>query len=173
MGILCAFPGGVGRGEAGMTIRGLRAEDRGAVDEALSLCGAFSQVEIRVALEMFDLGIAGEYSLLGIETSGILRSYACFGKASLTLRSWYLYWICVHPDVAGTGVAQALERAVADSVRRAGGDKLVLEASGRPDQERARRFYQRAGFNVAGRIPNFYGPGDDCVIYCKPLEAAS
>ena len=67
----------------------------------------------------------------------------------------------------GTGVGQALERSVENSVRHMGGERLVLETSGRPDYERSRRFYERAGFTVHGRIPDFYKPGDDCIIYCK------
>ena len=156
-----------------MTARRLTADDRRAVHEALVLCGAFHDEEIRVALEMFDSGLAGDYSLLGIETGGSLLAYACFGKAALTLRSWYLYWICVTPAAQGTGMGQAMERAVEDSVRQSGGDRLVLETSGRPDYDRSRRFYERAGFTLSGRIPDFYKPGDDCVIYSKCLGEPS
>jgi ribosomal protein S18 acetylase RimI-like enzyme len=135
----------------------------------LTRCGAFSAEEVRVAIEMFDSGLAGDYSLLGVETDGALRAYACFGRAGLTERSWYLYWMCVHPAVQGTGVGRTLERGVAERVREMGGERLVLETSGRPDYERSRRFYERAGFTVQGRIPDFYKPGDDCLIYCKIL----
>jgi ribosomal protein S18 acetylase RimI-like enzyme len=152
-----------------MTVRSPGAGDRHAVRETLARCGVFNDDEIRVALEMFDSGLAGDYSLLGVEAGGTLRAYACFGKASLTERSWYLYWICVEPAVQGTGVGQALERCVEDSVRRNGGERLVLETSGRPAYDRSRRFYERAGFTVHGRIPDFYRPGDDCLIYCKML----
>ena len=152
-----------------MTVRSPVASDRHAVHEALICCNAFNEDEIRVALEMFDCGIAGEYSLLGIETDGVLRGYACFGKASLTDRSWYLYWICVHPVAQGTGIGRTLQRSIEDGVRKMGGDRLVLETSGRADYERSRRFYERAGFTVHGRIPDFYRAGDDCVIYCKLL----
>jgi ribosomal protein S18 acetylase RimI-like enzyme len=141
--------------------------------ESLTRCGAFSAEEIRVAIEMFDAGLAGDYCLLGVEAEGRLRAYACFGKASLTERSWYLYWICVDPAVHGTGIAQALQRGVEECVRRMGGERLVLETSGRPDYERPRRFYERAGFAVRGRIQDFYKPGDDCIIYCKTLGAAT
>lgn len=156
-----------------MTVRSPAASDRVSVHEALACCGAFTDDEVRVAIEMFDAGLTGDYSLLGVECGGVLRAYACFGKASLTQRSWYLYWMCVHPTVQGTGIGQALERGVADAVRQMGGDRLVLETSGRPDYERSRRFYERAGFTVHGRIPDFYKPGDDCLIYCKTLGAAA
>jgi ribosomal protein S18 acetylase RimI-like enzyme len=154
-----------------LLVRPPRAGDRPAVEDALRACGAFNAVEVAVALELFDFGIAGEYSLTGAEVDGRLSGYACFGKASLTASSWYLYWLCVHPSAAGRGVGQAVVAAVEEAVRAADGDRLVVEASGRPDQERTRRFYERNGFLTAGRIPDFYKPGDDCVIYWKPLRS--
>jgi ribosomal protein S18 acetylase RimI-like enzyme len=156
-----------------VTVRCPTAGDRPVIREALARCGVFTDEEVRVAIEMFDAGVAGDYSLLGIDAGGTLRGYACFGKASLTERSWYLYWICVDPDAQGSGVGQALQRGVEDRVRELGGDRLVAETSGRPDYARARRFYERAGFTVHGRIPDFYRPGDDCVIYGKRLGAAA
>jgi ribosomal protein S18 acetylase RimI-like enzyme len=156
-----------------VTVRPPAASDRDSVHEALMGCGAFSDEEIHVAIEMFDSGLGGDYALLGIEADGRLRGYACFGKAALTQRSWYLYWFCVHPAAQRSGIGQTLERTVEDFVRQKGGDRLVLETSGRPDYERSRRFYERAGFTVRGRIPDFYKPGDDCIIYCKTLEGAA
>lgn len=156
-----------------MNVRGPIASDRRPIHEALTRCGAFSEEEIGVAIDMFDAGLTGDYSVLVVETSDTVRGYACFGRASLTERSWYLYWICVDPAVHGTGIGQALERSVEDWVRQMGGERLVIETSGRPDYERSRRFYERAGFTVHGRIPEFYKPGDDCIIYCKTLGTAA
>ena len=156
-----------------MTVRCPVASDRQPIYEALTRCGAFTADEVRVAMEMFDAGLGGDYSLLGIESGGVLCGYACFGQAGLTERSWYLYWMCVDPRIQGTGLGRTLERHVADVVRRLGGERLVLETSGRPDYERSRRFYERAGFTVHGRIPDFYKPGDDCLIYCKNLRESA
>jgi ribosomal protein S18 acetylase RimI-like enzyme len=155
----------------GVTIRSVATADREDVWEMLAACGAFSAEEIRVALEMMDAGLNGEYSLVGAELDGRLRGYACVGKAALTLSSWYLYWICVHPEAQRAGVGRLLQAHIEEFVRDSGGDRLVLETSGRPDYERTRRFYDRAGFAAVGRIPDFYKPGDDCVIYLKLLGA--
>ena len=154
-----------------MTVRPPTAADRGAVLDALASCGAFSELEIEVAIGMFDEGLAGDYTLLGLEAEGSLRGYACIGRASLTERSWYLYWICVHPVFHGRGLGQALQGAVEALVRRSGGDKLVLETSARAQYERSRRFYESAGFSVQGRLVDFYKRGEDCIIYCKALGA--
>ncbi|MEP6739237.1 MAG: GNAT family N-acetyltransferase [Caldimonas sp.] len=148
------------------------AADRGVVLEALASCGAFSAFEVEVAVGMFDEGLAGDYTLLGVEAGGELRGYACIGRASLTERSWYLYWICVHPAFQGQGVGRALQAAVEDFVCRNGGDKLVLETSGRAQYVRSRSFYESAGFAVQGRIVDFYKRGEDCIVYCKALGDA-
>ena len=152
-----------------MIARAPVAADRVAVLEALNGCGAFTSEEVRVAIEMFDDGLAGDYSLMGVDVEGVLRGYVCIGKAWLTQGSWYLYWICVHPAFHGCGVAQLLQRKAEDFVRESGGERLVLETSGRAPYERSRRFYARAGFEVRGRISDFYERGDDCIIYDKTL----
>ena len=152
-----------------MLVRPPTADDRGAVLEALDSCGAFSAFEVEVAIGMFDDGLAGDYTLIGIEADDALRGYACIGHASLTERSWYLYWICVHPAFQRRGVGQALQAAVEDLVRRNGGDKLVLETSARAQYGRSRHFYEAAGFAVQGRIVDFYKRDEDCIVYCKAL----
>lgn len=154
-----------------MLARAPVAADREAALEALDRCGAFTAEEVQVAIEMFDEGLKGEYSLLGVDVDGVLRGYVCVGKAWLTQGSWYLYWICVHPAFHGRGVAQLLQRTAEDFVRSSGGERLVLETSGRAQYERSRRFYARAGFEVQGRIADFYERGDDCIIYVRTLGA--
>ena len=154
----------------GMHVRQLAASDRDAVEEALVNCAAFSDDEVRVALEMVDSGLAGEYLLPAIEAAGTVRAYACIGKAPLTASSWYVYWICVHPSFQGQGFGRRLQTRIEELVRDAKGDRIVVETSGRADYARTRLFYEHGGFVAAGRIPDFYRPGDDCVIYCTALS---
>jgi ribosomal protein S18 acetylase RimI-like enzyme len=155
----------------GVMVRDLAAADRAAVRDALIDCGAFTGDEVRVALEMVDAGLGGDYTLLAVEVAGLVCGYACVGRAHLTASSWYLYWICVHRRAQGAGVGRTLQACVEDVVRGLGGERLILETSGRPDYARARRFYRAAGFVEVGRVPDFYRPGDDCVVYCKVLGA--
>ena len=44
-----------------------------------------------------------------------------------------------------------------------------METSGRPSYEGARVFYEREGYRETARVPDFYGSGDDKVIYVKRL----
>lgn len=152
-----------------MIARSPTAADREAALDALQRCGAFTDEEVRVAIEMFDDGLTGDYTLVGVDVDGVLRGYACIGKAWLTLGSWYVYWICVHPDFQHSGAGQSLQRSAEQWVREGGGDRLVLETSSRAEYARSRTFYTRAGFVECGRIAGFYKAGDDCIIYCKTL----
>lgn len=155
-----------------MIVRPPVAADRAALLDALERCGAFSAVEVEIAIGMIDEALAGDYTAVGVEVDGVLRGYTLVGRATLTERSWYLYWICVHPAFERRGLAQALQHAAEALVRAGGGDKIVLETSGRPGYARSRAFYDRAGFAETGRIRDFYAAGDDCIIYCKRLPAA-
>jgi uncharacterized protein len=156
----------------GVTIRSLAAADREAIREMLEACGAFTREEVAVALEVFDEGLAGEYSLFGAEAGGVLSGYVCAGKTPLTRSTWHVYWICVHPKAQRAGIGRALQRYVEDFIRAQGGERIALETSGRAGYAGTRLFYERAGYRAAGRIPDFYQPGDDCVMYCKDLNAA-
>lgn len=155
----------------GPLIRPLVAEDRPDVEDALVSCAAFNEEEVAVALELFDAGQPGGYWLFGAQTDGRIHGYVCLAKAPLTRSTWYLYWICVHANAQGRGVGSALQRHGEAFVRSHGGERLVLETSGRPDYQRARQFYERAGYRLVGRIEDFYRPGDDCVIYAMPLAS--
>ena len=135
----------------------------------LEASGAFSAEEVKVALEVLDDGLKGEYSLFTAEIDGAVRGYVCVSPTPLTRSTWHLYWICVHPDAQAGGVGRALQAHAEEFVRSHGGERLVLETSSREGYTRTRRFYESAGYTVAGRIADFYGPGDDCVLYCKPL----
>ena len=152
-----------------MTVRELRHDDRDVVHEMLVASGAFSPPEIEVALEVLDAGFAGEYHLFGAELDGLVRGYIAMGPTPMTRSTWHLYWICVHPLAQRRSLGRALQVHAEGFVRERGGERMVLETSGRVDYEGQRRFYEQAGYCVAGRIANYYKPGDDCIFYCKVL----
>ena len=46
---------------------------------------------------------------------------------------------------------------------------VVVETAGRADYERTRAFYEARGYGAVSRIPDFYAPGDDQVVYVKVM----
>ena len=57
-------------------------------------------------------------------------------------------------------------RAAGDEVART----LIVETSSLDDYDQARTFYNRRGFVEEARIRDFYGPGDDKVVFWKSLS---
>lgn len=155
-------------------IRPLAASDRPVIETLLRASGNFNETEVTAAVEMVDLALAGSrdyvYHVLVAERDGRSLGYALFGPTALTEGTWDLYWIAVHPDAHGTGVGKSLLRGVENEVRSRGGRILVIETSGRPDYEKARRLYERAGYARACRIQDFYRDGDDKLIYVRRVD---
>jgi len=137
-------------------------------------CEAFSLEETRVALEMIDAGLADGpehgYALFVAETNKTVAGYVCIGRTPLTISTWHLYWIGVHPRAQRHGVGRALQTYIEDYIRGRQGTRVVVETSGRPDYEGSRSFYAAIGYQLAGRIADYYKPGDDCVFYYKVLS---
>jgi len=48
---------------------------------------------------------------------------------------------------------------------------IVVETAGRADYAATRGFYESRGYRPTARIPEFYAPGDDLVVYTKQLGA--
>ena len=152
-------------------LRHLTAADRGRIEEVSRAVGVFREDEIPVALEVFDGAVAGspDYLALGAEMDGRLAGWICWGPTPCTLGTFDLYWMAVDPALHGAGVGTALLHAM--EARLAGVARLVVvETAGRPDYAPTRAFYEARGYRAVSRIPDFYAPGDDQVVYVKSLS---
>ena len=165
----------------------LRADDRSRVNEILAATGAFTDEEIDVALELFDVvypagdeGLAvatrasrnEDYEFVGArDAEGVLLGYACFGPTPSTDGTFDLYWLAVHPDAQGRGAGRRLLAWVEEELNRRSARLLVVETSSRDVYVRTREFYTRAGYAEAARVRDFYAPADDRIIYTTRLTA--
>ena len=150
------------------TLRDLTAADRGRIEEISRAVGLFRQDEIPVALEVFDGAVAGspDYIALGAEHDGRLAGWICWGPTPCTLGTYDLYWMAVDPEVQGSGFGTVLllemERRLAGVARL-----IIVETAGRSDYAPTRAFYRARGYSPVSRIPDFYAPGDDQVVFVK------
>jgi ribosomal protein S18 acetylase RimI-like enzyme len=123
-----------------------------------------------VALEVFDAAVGGspDYVALGADVGGALAAWICWGATPCTVGTWDLYWMAVDPELRGAGIGTML---LAEMERRLAGRArlIVVETAGRPDYAPTRAFYEARGYSVAARVPEFYEPGDDLVVYVKRL----
>ena len=156
-------------------LRHLNASDRGRIEEITRAVGLFREDEIPVALEVFDEAVRmsssdAPYVALGADVDGRLAGWICWGPTPCTLGTYDLYWMAVDPSVQGSGIGTALiiemERVLAGTARL-----IVVETAGRPDYSATRAFYQARGYRATATIPEFYGPGDDQVVFVKSVRS--
>lgn len=168
----------------GPRLRDLTSADAGRILDITRATGVFREEELAIADEVFHdavaptgpsggLGTGSElqprpYYALGAEIGGELAGWICWGKTPCTEGTWDLYWLAVDPAAYRGGIASAL---VTEMERRlAGVARLIsVDTSGRPDYGPTRAFYLSRGYRDVARVPDFYAPGDDQVIFTKVL----
>lgn len=158
-------------------IRPLTAADREGVCRILENAGNFTPDEIAIALELVDEWIAGGedsgYLTYVLEASndavGVL-GYVCFGATPLTEGTYDLYWIAVDKSKHRGGVGKRLIRFAEEEVARRGGRLLLIETSSQDTYEGTIQFYERSGYDLVGRINEYYKLGDDKLIFAKRLD---
>jgi GNAT superfamily N-acetyltransferase len=112
-----------------------------------------------------DKGQASGYEFVFAEQKGQVVAYACFGRNSLTVQSWDLYWIAVEKPLLGHGLGRVLLDHVQRHIAQAGGGRVYIETSHRADYQATRGFYERCGYQLAAVLEDFYAPGDSKAIY--------
>lgn len=120
-------------------------------------------------------GSLSGHSWIVLERDGRIVGAAYYAPEPFADRLWNLYFIAVDDEHQRTGVGETLITHVQTELSRLGEDVarvLIVETSSLAAYEPARMFYRRNGFDEEARIRDFYGPGDNKVVYWKALESA-
>lgn len=163
------------------------AEDGPRVRRLTAATGFFRPEEVAIAVELVEerlaKGAASGYEFVfaddregagdggpaGRPEERELAGYACFGPIPLTESSYDLYWIAVAPQRQGEGLGRRLLAAAEERVRAAGGRRIYLDTSTRPQYAPTRAFYLACGYRLAAELADFYAPGDGKAIFVKVL----
>jgi ribosomal protein S18 acetylase RimI-like enzyme len=155
------------------------AADRGGVFRILENAGNFTPEEVATALELIDewleLGEHSGYLTYVLESRGEDSSevlgYVSFGPTPLTESTYDLYWIAVDKSKHRGGVGKRLMKFTEEETVRRGGRMLLIETSSQETYGGTIQFYQRSGYELVGKIPEYYKAGDDKLIFAKTLVA--
>lgn len=138
--------------------------------------GFFTEAEVDIAVELvneaLNRGAQGGYRFLFAQQGDGCLGYACYGPSD-DPPGWYdLYWLAVDGRHRGRGIGSWLLDAVEFRAvgRRAMG--LVVETSGTDLYAPSRAFYESHGFWRYGVFADYYGAGDDMVVYRKRFSPA-
>lgn len=156
--------------------RGVRAEERGAIETLLAATGFFNPEELAVAMELVDNRLAhreeSHYRFLVAAVAGEVAGYACWGVIPGTVESADLYWIAVHPRFQRHGVGRALLAEAEAWMAAVGRPRVYIETATRPQYAPTRAFYLGCGYDLAAELPDYYAPGDGKAIFVKVLARA-
>jgi GNAT superfamily N-acetyltransferase len=137
--------------------------------------GVFSEADVVALREVLDAYHAEEedydHHCVTCVQEDVPIGFAYFAPASMTDRTWDLWWIVVNKHVQAKGVGGRLLRHVEETIRQEGGRLLVLDTSSLPSYELTRRFYLKHGYDEAAVVKDYYADGHGKVIYSKRLGA--
>ncbi|HLA13859.1 MAG TPA: GNAT family N-acetyltransferase [Gemmatimonadaceae bacterium] len=161
-------------------IRPLAGHDRDDVCGILEGAGNFTADEVAIALELVDewieLGEESGYLTYVLDSptegDGVL-GYVCFGPTPLTESTYDLYWIAVDKSKHRGGVGKRLLKFTEEEVLRRGGRLLLVETSSQETYGGTIQFYERTGYQLVGKITDYYKLGDDKLIFAKTVATAA
>jgi ribosomal protein S18 acetylase RimI-like enzyme len=161
-------------------IRQLVAADRSGVFRILESAGNFTPEEVGTALELIDewleLGEHSGYLTYVLEDQGDeskVWGYVCFGPTPLTESTFDLYWIAVDRAKHRSGVGRKLLKFAEEEVMRRGGRLLLVETSSQETYGGTIAFYEKTGYDLVGKIKDYYKTGDDKLVFVKKLPGVA
>ncbi|MDW3223226.1 MAG: GNAT family N-acetyltransferase [Paracoccaceae bacterium] len=83
--------------------------------------------------------------------------------------AWNMRALAVLPRAQGGGFGSALTTHLEAELKACGHRILIAETSGTDDFAQTRAFYRKNGYAEEARIRDFWGAGDDKVIFWKSL----
>ena len=152
-----------------MKLRSIEPGDRPHLEDLLQRIPQFTPDEAAVALELVDAALTDPQSgyLATVAYEDELLGYICYGPTPMTAATWDLYWVAVSPTAQGRGIGRALHDAFITVMRARGGRHVRIETSSQESYAATGGFYERLGYEMAGRLREFYADDDDLLIFYR------
>jgi GNAT superfamily N-acetyltransferase len=152
----------------------IKLSDKEATQKIIGGSGFFTDEEVKAAAELVELGFSKKglsgYHFMMVETQGQLLGYACFGRILGTDDRYELYWLAVEPTMRRHGLGRSLLERVEKLSLSMNAQCIYVRTAGRQLYEPTHAFYYASGYSNIALLKDFYGPGDDQVIFMKKLD---
>jgi ribosomal protein S18 acetylase RimI-like enzyme len=148
------------------TIRPFGRDDLPAAERLIDATGLFPP---DMLAGMAEPGLSGESEDLWL-VAGQVFGLAYAAPERMTEGTWNLLLLAVLPESQRRGLGHALVAAVCDRLLSRGARLLLVETSGLPEFSGPRAFYGAFGFRREARIRDYYGQGEDKVIFSMSLD---
>ncbi len=149
-------------------IRATSMADHEALISLATACGLFEPSQTELLAEMLRAPASSDVWFTD-ELDGRPVGVAYLAPEKMTVGTWNLYWIAVHPEHQRQGrgkwILTHVENWLIEKCQRI----LLVETAGINDFEYVRKFYLGHGFEAEARIRDFYDVGIDKVVFRKVL----
>lgn len=108
---------------------------------------------------------------LTCQIDGTAVGFCYAAPEELTEGTWNMRAIAVLPVLQGTGCGAAIVATLEAGLRERGQRILIADTSGTDAFSQTRAFYRKTGYTEEARIRDFWGKGDDKVVFWKSLES--
>lgn len=153
-------------------IRPAKPDDTETIMNLAKAIGLFEEEELEELGDMlggyFEDSLGEGHSWVVCDDGGVL-GVGYFAPEQYADGVYNLYFIAVHPKYQGKGYGTTIISYVEKTLKEKGQRLLLVETSGLPNFEMTRKFYRKQGYEEEARIRDFYKPGDDKIIFRKPL----
>jgi ribosomal protein S18 acetylase RimI-like enzyme len=101
--------------------------------------------------------------------SGEVLGAAYFAPEMVSTNLWNTFFLAVKKEFHGQGVGKFLMRHIEYLAIHAGIRTLIVETSNQDAYAQARGFYTSLGYSKEAEIRNYYGEGDNKIVFWKSV----
>lgn len=152
-----------------MKIRSTNQEDIAGVQRVLDGTGLFPTDMLPGMVGDFLSGGDGPDIWLTCELTGRAVGFCYAAPETLAEGAWNMRAIAVLPEVQGRGCGVAITQHLEAKLRSLKQRILIADTSGMEAFSGTRAFYRKAGYTEEACIRDFWGAGDDKIVFWKSL----
>jgi ribosomal protein S18 acetylase RimI-like enzyme len=151
-----------------ITIRPMTDSDQSTVKAIAVSTGMFADSEWQGP----DLGSLqnDHHWVVATNESGEILGSAYFGPEMVSDLLWNTYFLAVRKEMHGQGVGKFIMQYIEKLGIQSGIRTLIVETSNQESYARARGFYLSLGYVREAEIRNYYGEGDNKIVFWKSIS---
>jgi ribosomal protein S18 acetylase RimI-like enzyme len=151
-----------------ITIRSMADSDHSIVKAIAVDTGMFAESDWQ-SPDLENLQDGHKWVVATNEENEVLGA-AYFGPEMVSDRLWNTYFLSVRKEMHGQGVGKFIMHYIENLGIQSGIRTLIVETSNQESYAQARGFYESLGYVKEAEIRNYYGEGDNKIVYWKSIS---
>ena len=150
-----------------LEVRVTAPRDLALLADVADKTGLFPGSMLPGMIDRFLADAAGDEIWLTAEWGGEVVGFCYAAQERLTEGTWNMLAIAVDPAVQGKGIGTGIVDRLHSAISGRSARLVIVDTSSLPEFAPARAFYLRNGYTEEARIREFWGDGNDKVVFWK------